>query len=132
MCTFSSLQKHKTSKFKGKIKHIDIIAMVDSGSTHSFINPSIVHTLSIPTLLSYPITVTTASGAQMSQAHVLDVPDFSKPFIIETDASQYGIGAVLMQDKHPIAFLSQKLGIRNQGLSIYEMELLALIIAVTK
>jgi replication-associated recombination protein RarA len=37
-----------------------------------------------------------------------------------------------MQDKHPIAFLNKKLGIRNQRLSVYEKELLALLTTVTK
>jgi RNase H-like domain found in reverse transcriptase len=37
-----------------------------------------------------------------------------------------------MQSKRPIAFLSQKLGTKNQGLSTYEKKLLALLIAVTK
>jgi RNase H-like domain found in reverse transcriptase len=68
----------------------------------------------------------------MSQALVLALPDFSKPFIIETDASHMGIGAVLMQDRHPIAFMSHKLGVKNLGLSTYEKDFLALITAVTK
>jgi RNase H-like domain found in reverse transcriptase len=55
-----------------------------------------------------------------------------QPFIIETYASQFRIGAVLMQDRRPIAFISQKLGIKNQGLSTYEKEFMALIVAVTK
>jgi RNase H-like domain found in reverse transcriptase len=37
-----------------------------------------------------------------------------------------------MQHRKPIAYLSKKLGIKNQGLSTYEKELLALITAVTK
>jgi RNase H-like domain found in reverse transcriptase len=68
----------------------------------------------------------------MSQAPILSLLNFSKPFIVETDASQFGIGAVLMEDKQPLAFLSKKLGPKNQDLSTYEKELLALITAVIK
>jgi hypothetical protein len=54
------------------------------------------------------------------EALVLAVPNFAKQFVVETDASDHGIGAVLMQDNHPIAYLSKPLGPRNQGLSVYE------------
>lgn len=58
------------------------------------------------------------------------MPDFQKQFVVETDASDKGIGAILMQSDHPIAFLSKALGPRTQGLSTYEKESLAIILAV--
>ncbi|XP_027166082.1 uncharacterized protein LOC113766055 [Coffea eugenioides] len=50
----------------------------------------------------------------------------------EANASNQAIGAVIMQQGQPIAYMSQTLGARNQALSIYEKELLALIAAVNK
>jgi hypothetical protein len=46
----------------------------------------------------------------LTSTPVLALPDFSKKFIIETDACDRGIGDVLMQDGHPLAFLSKALG----------------------
>ncbi|KAJ3708704.1 hypothetical protein LUZ61_012409 [Rhynchospora tenuis] len=68
----------------------------------------------------------------MSSTPVLTLPNYAKPFTVETDASALGIGAVLMQDNRPIAYFSKSLGPKNQGLSTYEKELLALLTAVTK
>ncbi|XP_019238918.1 PREDICTED: uncharacterized protein LOC109218971 [Nicotiana attenuata] len=68
----------------------------------------------------------------MIRAPVLGPPDFSVPFIIEVDASGTGIGAVLMQNHKAIAFLSQALCPKHLGLTTYEKELLALLMAVDK
>lgn len=68
----------------------------------------------------------------MRSTPVLALPDFHKPFIIETDAFQGGVGAMLMQDKKSLAYLSKAIGIRNMGMSIYEKELLALVTATSK
>lgn len=66
----------------------------------------------------------------MSSAPVLAIPDFTKPFAIETDACHMGVGAVLLQSGHPLAFVSKPLGPKTQGLSTYEKEYLAILIAI--
>jgi len=68
----------------------------------------------------------------MIQPPVLSLPDLNQPFVVETDASSSGLGAVLMQAGHPIAFISKALGPRQQALSTYEREMLAILQAVTK
>jgi hypothetical protein len=65
-------------------------------------------------------------------APVLAIPDFSRPFVVETDASKMGIGTVLMQNDHPVAYLSKALCPKNQALSTYEKECLAILLAVDK
>ncbi|XP_073107342.1 uncharacterized protein [Elaeis guineensis] len=62
-------------------------------------------------------------------APVLSLSKFSKIFIVKTDASGEGIGAVLMQEGHPIAYISKALSAKNMGLSAYE-EMLAILFAV--
>ncbi|GJU14800.1 retrotransposon-related protein [Tanacetum coccineum] len=52
----------------------------------------------------------------MMETLVLGLPDFNQEFVIETDASGTGIGAVLCQNGHPLAYLSKTLSIKHQSL----------------
>lgn len=70
-----------------------------------------------------------ALKSELTTAPVLALPNFSKLFVIETDASGTDVGAVLMQQGHPLAFLSKTLSKHLQGLSTYE-EYLTILMAV--
>jgi hypothetical protein len=63
----------------------------------------------------------------MITAPVLGLPNFNLPFILETDASGTGLGSVIMQEGHPIAYYSSSLCPRNALLSTYEKEAMAII-----
>lgn len=68
----------------------------------------------------------------LSSAPVLSLPSFFETFTIEADASGKVIGVVLMQNQHPIPYISNALGPRHQTMSIYERELLAIVCVVQK
>lgn len=63
---------------------------------------------------------------------ILALLDFDVPFEIEIDTSGYGIGVVLMQIKRPITFFSHTLALRDCTKSVYERELMAMVLAVQR
>ncbi|CAM5110449.1 unnamed protein product [Eretmochelys imbricata] len=68
---------------------------------------------------------------------VLANPDFDKPFMVFTDASDTVLGAALMQEdekgeRHPIVYLSKKLLPREQHCAAIEKECLAMVWALKK
>ncbi|KAL0303356.1 UNVERIFIED_CONTAM: Transposon Tf2-11 polyprotein [Sesamum radiatum] len=58
---------------------------------------------------------------------VLALPNMSKSFVVETDASDFALGGVLMQDGHPVAFESRKLKDVERCYSVHKKELLAVV-----
>ena len=71
------------------------------------------------------------------QAPILAFPDFNKPFLLETDASGRGLGAVLSQKQadgryHPIAYASHVMNETEQRYHSNKQEFLALKWAVTE
>jgi hypothetical protein len=72
----------------------------------------------------------------LASAPILRMPDFTKVFIVQADASDVGLGAVLLQ-KHeseifPVMYASKKLLPREKNYSVIERECLALIFAIKK
>ena len=75
----------------------------------------------------------------LSSEPVLAIPDIKKPFTLRTDASNEGLGAVLMQEGqddqdcfHPVAYASRKLLDREKNYSIVERECLAVVWGIDK
>lgn len=71
-----------------------------------------------------------ALKSSLVTAPVLALPNFSKPFHIQTDACDSGVGAVILQEGHPLTFVSKALGPRTRNLSTYDKEFLAILVAV--
>lgn len=59
----------------------------------------------------------------MIKVSVLKIPDLTKSFLIQTEASGIGTGAVLIQSGHPVAFFSKNFCPKLQRSSTYVCEL---------
>ncbi len=66
----------------------------------------------------------------LTKAPVLAHPDFTQPFDVICDASNVGVGAVLLQHRRPIAFLSRKFSPAEANYSTTEQELLGVVEAL--
>lgn len=76
-----------------------------------------------------------ALKAALSSSPILQSPDFTKQFLLQTDASDRGVGAVLSQcdqngQDRPVAYFSRKLLPREQRYSTIEKECLAIKLSV--
>jgi len=72
---------------------------------------------------------------RFTSAPILLMPDFSKPFRLETDASDYDYGAILSQQSNdgpwlPVAYMSKQMLPAERNYVIYDKELLAIIEAL--
>jgi hypothetical protein len=72
----------------------------------------------------------------LSKSPVLQIVDFSKQMFLQTDASDVGIGAALLQEKgevlHPVKYISRKLKPAERNYSTIEREALAMVWAIEK
>ena len=68
----------------------------------------------------------------MVQAPMLTLPNFSKLFVVEADASSTSLGAVLMQDAKLLAYYSKALSSKALDKSTYEKEHMAIVLLVNQ
>ena len=75
---------------------------------------------------------------KLSSSPILQLPDCSRPFVLRTDASNTGVGAVLLQENEqtgelfPVAYASRKLLPRERAYATIEKEGLAIVWGIQK
>ena len=72
----------------------------------------------------------------LSQSPILKLPDLNRQFVLQTDASNFGLGAVLLQKtdgiRYPVAYASRQLLSRECNYNVGERECLAVVWVVKK
>ena len=68
----------------------------------------------------------------MSSCPILALPNFSKPFIVECDASGGGVGYFLKKVQYPIAFERKKLQPHEKIYSIYALKFSDMVLGDTR
>jgi hypothetical protein len=66
----------------------------------------------------------------LTMAPVLTMPDIEKPFLIYCDTSGQGLGCVLMQDGHVVAYASRQLRKHKEKYLTHDMELATVVHAL--
>ncbi len=78
----------------------------------------------------------TALKQSLASTPILRLADMSKPFLVQTDASDVGLGASLVQShdgcRHPVTFASKLLLPRERNYAVVERECLAIVWALEK
>ena len=63
---------------------------------------------------------------QIARVFMLKLPNFTLPFVVETNASTVAMGAILILEGHPLSFFNKKVGSRLQASSMYICEMYAI------
>lgn len=77
MCNENDRKKVRTMRFKGEIAQVPICALLDSGSTHSFINSNVIEGLPVKITKTTPMVVLVANGGKMVTESKCDALTFS-------------------------------------------------------
>jgi hypothetical protein len=67
---------------------------------------------------------------KLTEAPLLRTPNVRLPYKVVTDASDLGLGAVLLQEGHPVAFEPRKLNSAELNYNVTEKEMLAVVHAL--